>query len=538
MYQEGRLFKDHMNKTHHQNENGSQNDKHSEKTKCDVCGNYVFKTRFERHLRLRHYLPSNYVVECPICGAHVKYLPWHLQKFHKNVDYSKTMKSCEQCDRRFLSSEALESHLLDHEKYFCTDCFLHFNSHLKLAKHMYVVHKKVFNVGKRFKSGKSDWDKSCASAVTYHIEKHTGQEPVELGDTQAVHQELLLGLGNKPTVHENHEFIETLEEESFTVILDEKGNLQNVIMDNNEKSNRFNDETMQSFQLDIDEPTFTLEQYPHRERVGKREELKCVDIRKSIIDLNYPTETEEVQEYEVEINGNTNTLQILIPSDGVHKYRNLLSEKDSLMNFIFPKESKDVGHDLKDSFKENKLHERYVTSKKFLPKSLNGVELSPEDEVVLHKAPKVEDISKADLLKYQVGRREEMTTIDNKFQACPSRQAHLCPYCRQVLKSRNSLSRHISVVHLNEKKFACTQCDNSFATKADLVKHKKASHEEARHNLVECDICNEKFKSCYIKRHRYYKHPPNNLPKHCNECGKHFKSREIMLKHVKKIHYK
>jgi len=287
MYQEGRLFKDHMNKTHHQNENGSQNDKHSEKTKCDVCGNYVFKTRFERQLRLRHYLPSNYVVECPICGAHVKYLPWHLQKFHKNVDYSKTMKSCEQCDRRFLSSEALESHLLDHEKYFCTDCFLHFNSHLKLAKHMYVVHKKVFNVGKRFKSGKSD--KSCASAVTYHIEKHTGQEPVELGDTQAVHQELLLGLGNKPTVHENHEFIETLEEESFTVILDEKGNLQNVIMDNNEKSNRFNDETMQSFQLDIDEPTFTLEQYPHRERVGKREELKCVDIRKSIIDLNYPT---------------------------------------------------------------------------------------------------------------------------------------------------------------------------------------------------------------------------------------------------------
>merc|ERR1719154_155835 len=527
-YQEGRLFKDHMNKTHQKNENGSSNERHSTKLKCDVCGKYVFKSRFERHMRLRHYLPSNYVVECPICGVHVKYLPWHLHKFHKSLDYSKTMKPCRQCDQWFLTSEALESHLIDHEKYFCVDCFLHFDSHLKLAKHMYVVHKKVFNVGKTFKLGRSDWDKSCASAVTYHIEKHSEQKFDASGQ-----QELLLRLGNTPPIHETSELLGTLEEESFTVILDEKGNLQNVILEKT-RTKELTDGT----QLNIDKPTFNLEQFPVREIEGRQDELKSVPMGKNKHDSKISTDSKVVHEYEVEIDKNTNTLQIIIPSEGLDKYRNFISEKDSMMKFMLAKEFNDLDQEFKKSLKENKLHERFVASKKFLPKSLNGVELSPEDEDVLQKAPKAEVITSYDLLKYQIGKREDVTTISNKFQACPSRQAHLCPYCRQVLKSRNSLSRHIAVVHLNERRFSCTQCEKSFATKADLAKHKKASHEETRHDLVECDICNEKFKSCYIKRHKYYKHPPNNLPKHCNECGKQFKTREIMLKHVKKIHCK
>ena len=32
----------------------------------------TYLTRLARHLRLRHFLPPHHVVECPLCGAHVK----------------------------------------------------------------------------------------------------------------------------------------------------------------------------------------------------------------------------------------------------------------------------------------------------------------------------------------------------------------------------------------------------------------------------------------------------------------------------------
>jgi len=571
-YQEGRLFKDHMNKTHFLDEDGNPHKKYLETTGCDVCGKYVLKSRFERHMRLRHYLPSNYVVECPICGAHVKYLPWHLQKFHKNLDYSKNMKKCDQCEQWFLKIEDLEKHLIDHEKYFCVDCLVNFESHMKLAKHMYAVHKKVFNVGKRFKLGKNQWDKSCSSAVTYHIEKTSAQEEIQQIEIPAVQQDFRIGqscMANVGIVQDasgvDHELLDTLEEESFTVVLDEKGNLQNVILDNDEKGVGDNNIFRKNKNFEVAEATgtdtptqnitFTIDQHSDYTTVKPDDPNEKVftntyvpisrkpfdvssstsDHRVLVLGEGIENESEEVQEYVAEIDGSTNTVQIIIPSDRFQKYKTLLSEKDSLIKFIqenLPK-FKDVGKE-----KENKLHERFVSSKKDLPKSLNCVELSPEDEDVLKQAPKVEAISSKDLLKFQIGKREDFENISNKYQACPSRQAHLCPYCRQVLKTRNSLSRHISVVHLDEKKFSCDDCDKSFATKADLVKHKKAVHEEARNELVECDICNDKFKACYLKRHKYYKHTPNNLPKHCNECGKEFKTREIMLKHVKKIHFK
>ena len=231
----------------------------------------------------------------------------------------------------------------------------------------------------------------------------------------------------------------------------------------------------------------------------------------------------------VEAAGNTRTLEIILPSENFKTYKNLFSGKGNLVT------SSNVSE---ETIKNPKLHERFVSSKEGLPQSLNGGELSPEDEDVLNKAPSLEHFSSKDLLKYQIGRNEDDENNTNKYQACPSRQAHLCPYCRKVLKTRHSLNMHILVVHLEEKKFSCDTCHKFFATKADLVKHQTAAHELAGQEMVKCDICKESFKASYLKRHTYYKHPSNSLPKHCSECGKEFKSREIMLKHVKKIHSK
>ena len=105
-----------------------------------------------------------------------------------------------------------------------------------------------------------------------------------------------------------------------------------------------------------------------------------------------------------------------------------------------------------------------------------------------------------------------------------------------MLRTKDALDRHINVVHLELKKFQCPDCKNKFATKADLKKHVKSSHDEERNVLVTCDFCNEKFRRAYLKRHIYYKHVDCKLSKTCDKCGKDFKTREIMLKHVRNIH--
>ena len=48
--------------------------------------------------------------------------------------------------------------------------------------------------------------------------------------------------------------------------------------------------------------------------------------------------------------------------------------------------------------------------------------------------------------------------------------------------------------------------------------------------------CGEKVKASYLKRHRNYKHNTSSLPRNCSVCQKEFKTREIMLKHVRKVH--
>ena len=88
-----------------------------------------------------------------------------------------------------------------------------------------------------------------------------------------------------------------------------------------------------------------------------------------------------------------------------------------------------------------------------LPRSLVGVELSPEDEELLQRAPELEDITRQDLASYQIGRPPQLPRPHSpglkkkRFAACPSRQAHLCPYCRKIVRTRNAL-RHFIITSL------------------------------------------------------------------------------------------
>ena len=180
-----------------------------------------------------------------------------------------------------------------------------------------------------------------------------------------------------------------------------------------------------------------------------------------------------------------------------------------------------------------KLSERFRKEEE-VPRDLRNVKLSAYDEELLGRRPEPENLILGDLGKYQI--QSKVGKLRTKYESCPSRQAHLCPYCRQILKSKYALSSHIAVIHLKHKPLSCQLCDKTFATNSDLVKHNKAQHDENRNDLVQCEDCGEQVRKPYLNRHRSYRHSKNTLPKICDKCGKDFKSRETMLKHVRKFH--
>ena len=408
---------------------------------------------------------------------------------------------------------------MGHEEYNCNECHKTFPAHLSLAAHLYTTHGKVFNIGKKFKSGRNQWDKgSFTTATTYSVAN---------GVVDFVAEEV------------EEDRFEELVEESFTVVLDEKGNLQEIDVAPSEDVQEVpiskcdsvvevvvNEEVVKIVgETAIDVSVEDMSSVP---KIGYEGNAKTQEQGDLNTDMNqFEDEIAETQEFEVEVDDTEVKFKVVASTKLTFGEANkqTLNQMDA-----------DAGQ---VSSAQPKLFERLVSSKGELPRSFEGVKLSQEDEGVLALAPKPEEISIRDLSRFQIGKRSlDFPKGGKKWESCPSRQAHLCPYCRQVLKTRNALSRHISVVHLDVKNFQCDKCDKSYATKADVNKHIRATHSEGRNVMVECEICGEEFKECYIKRHQYYKHKGNNLPKQCPFCSKDFKTREVMMKHIRKIHKK
>ena len=122
----------------------------------------------------------------------------------------------------------------------------------------------------------------------------------------------------------------------------------------------------------------------------------------------------------------------------------------------------------------------------------------------------------------------------NRFKYVDSRQAHVCPYCLDVLKTRYSLQKHISVKHFRHKPFSCTECNKTFSNNCDLKRHRSNSH--AQQKMVKCEICLKEYRSGYLARHRQFAHSKHNAPSTCDKCYKVFKTREIMLQHSRLKH--
>ena len=162
-------------------------------------------------------------------------------------------------------------------------------------------------------------------------------------------------------------------------------------------------------------------------------------------------------------------------------------------------------------------------------------ELDNEDEKVLQSLASEEGIQHRDLHRLQISAppvdkagRDSAT----RHRFVNSRQAHICPYCRTLLRTKYSLQMHISVKHFNNRPFKCEECDKTFACNADLTKHIK-THQ--RQPVQKCDECGKEFRTGYMRRHKKLAHSQPVLSQ-CNNCDKTFKSKQAMLRHKRLKH--
>ena len=133
--------------------------------------------------------------------------------------------------------------------------------------------------------------------------------------------------------------------------------------------------------------------------------------------------------------------------------------------------------------------------------------------------------SKCDLKYRTQGRLNEHFRENHK-------NIFLCGYCDfQTTKSR-SYKQHVAS-HLNERKYACDQCDKRFNLIGALKNHKVQIHSEER--KFKCDQCDKSFKVSYhLKIHR--KIHSKEYAAHCDICNKSFIQQYNYKMHLRKMH--
>lgn len=153
------------------------------------------------------------------------------------------------------------------------------------------------------------------------------------------------------------------------------------------------------------------------------------------------------------------------------------------------------------------------------------------------------------------------------MQNCiPTQLTTICQICNKSYTSKYSLKYHLKYVHggVLKPKYKCDMCSSQFGNKWNRSRHVETVHRNVRN--FECDTCGKKFGAKgSLERHLVHYH--NTCLKYrcafcqkvyvtedsclwhestcvltvqarltCNICSKTFKTRELVLRHMKETH--
>ena len=131
---------------------------------------------------------------------------------------------------------------------------------------------------------------------------------------------------------------------------------------------------------------------------------------------------------------------------------------------------------------------------------------------------------------------EDTATISNdkKQKKKTRKSAYPCQECNQIFDSAKKLSDHKHYYHKHEE-VKCDQCEKTFDCKRKMLKHKNRFHSDA----AQCEECGKEFKLRYLLRRHvlmYHKNEIGSFP--CEACGLIFDRKDKVQRHQQSKHNK
>ena len=121
----------------------------------------------------------------------------------------------------------------------------------------------------------------------------------------------------------------------------------------------------------------------------------------------------------------------------------------------------------------------------------------------------------------------------HRKSAHKKQQKHRCDDCGSEFTSRQTLRAHMSSIHEGIKK-VCSIC---LKPVADLVRHVRSQHRNAKKKEYFCNLCESAFRTSFsLQRHKDTVHMKLKAWL-CDLCEKTFGEKRDMLRHKNAIHF-
>eukprot|EP00092_Neocalanus_flemingeri_P046107 GFUD01051806.1.p1 GENE.GFUD01051806.1~~GFUD01051806.1.p1 ORF type:complete len:214 (-),score=33.38 GFUD01051806.1:24-620(-) len=154
------------------------------------------------------------------------------------------------------------------------------------------------------------------------------------------------------------------------------------------------------------------------------------------------------------------------------------------------------------------------------------------------------------LLKTKVPLKKKIKIPDSKAPRRSGRSHHLAKSLEVesetcLVSKKKTPKTAIEVINFEEKlgsvggsennqKFKCSDCNQDFAFKNSLMKHKKSKHSDV---IYCCNICDKTFRiKDSVLRHKKSIHSEVKAEFLCNLCTQTFKYKRNLKAHIVKIH--
>ncbi|CAH0602494.1 unnamed protein product [Chrysodeixis includens] len=113
----------------------------------------------------------------------------------------------------------------------------------------------------------------------------------------------------------------------------------------------------------------------------------------------------------------------------------------------------------------------------------------------------------------------------------------VCNECGVKFKWMNSLRRHKTRIHGIKREFICDICTKTFSTKTRLESHMVTHNATIAKKLAYCDICKTQYKNIYVYRN-HLKYSANHSERAfaCTECNNKFASKVYLKRHYNFYH--